>query len=51
VFAVEAKLDYLPIDEEHPTLPDEPYGLSKLFVAHCVTSIDLDLTSVITQHL
>ncbi|KAH8822826.1 NAD(P)-binding protein [Flagelloscypha sp. PMI_526] len=24
------KLDYFPIDENHPTLPDEPYGLSKV---------------------
>ncbi|EIW77756.1 NAD(P)-binding protein [Coniophora puteana RWD-64-598 SS2] len=30
VFSVEPKFDYFPIDEDHPCLPDEPYGLSKL---------------------
>ncbi|KAI9460401.1 hypothetical protein HD554DRAFT_2316814 [Boletus coccyginus] len=30
IFSVEPQFDYFPIDELHPTLPDEPYGLSKL---------------------
>ncbi|KAF8556189.1 NAD(P)-binding protein [Imleria badia] len=30
VYSVQPQFDYFPIDERHPTLPDEPYGLSKL---------------------
>ena len=30
VFSVQPKFKYFPIDENHPTEPDEPYGLSKL---------------------
>ncbi|KIJ66745.1 hypothetical protein HYDPIDRAFT_174118 [Hydnomerulius pinastri MD-312] len=30
VFSTEPHFEYFPIDEDHPTLPDEPYGLSKL---------------------
>ncbi|KAF9223539.1 NAD(P)-binding protein [Gyrodon lividus] len=30
IFSTEPHFDYFPIDEHHPTLPDEPYGLSKL---------------------
>lgn len=30
VYSVRPQFDYFPIDELHPTLPDEPYGLSKL---------------------
>ena len=29
-YSVQPQFDYFPIDELHPTLPDEPYGLSKL---------------------
>lgn len=32
VWSVKPKLYYLPLDEEHPREPDEPYGLSKLYV-------------------
>ncbi|KDQ56992.1 hypothetical protein JAAARDRAFT_131334 [Jaapia argillacea MUCL 33604] len=30
VFSKEPRVQYFPIDEEHPCLPDEPYGLSKM---------------------
>ncbi|KAH7928259.1 NAD(P)-binding protein [Leucogyrophana mollusca] len=30
VFSTEPRFEYFPIDENHPCLPDEPYGLSKL---------------------
>lgn len=30
IFSVEPKFEFFPIDENHPCLPDEPYGLSKL---------------------
>ncbi|KAK7051079.1 hypothetical protein VNI00_005191 [Paramarasmius palmivorus] len=30
VYSKEPKFHYFPIDEQHPCLPDEPYGLSKL---------------------
>lgn len=30
VYSEKPKFQYFPIDEQHPTLPDEPYGLSKL---------------------
>jgi len=30
IFSTEPQFDYFPIDEHHPSLPDEPYGLSKL---------------------
>ena len=30
VWSVKPKLYYLPLDEEHPREPDEPYGLSKV---------------------
>ncbi|KAH7912041.1 hypothetical protein BJ138DRAFT_1005293 [Hygrophoropsis aurantiaca] len=30
VFSTEPHFEYFPIDESHPCLPDEPYGLSKL---------------------
>jgi nucleoside-diphosphate-sugar epimerase len=30
------QFDYLPVDEAHPCRPDEPYGLSKLFVHTCL---------------
>ncbi|KAI0029283.1 hypothetical protein K488DRAFT_56731, partial [Vararia minispora EC-137] len=30
VFSVESRFSYFPIDEWHPTEPDEPYGLSKV---------------------
>jgi len=30
VYSVHPRLNYFPIDEEHPCEPDEPYGLSKL---------------------
>ncbi|KAI0067247.1 NAD(P)-binding protein [Artomyces pyxidatus] len=29
-YSLEAQFDYFPLDEKHPCLPDEPYGLSKL---------------------
>ncbi|OBZ72475.1 GDP-mannose 3,5-epimerase 1 [Grifola frondosa] len=29
VWALQPDLDYLPLDEDHPCRPDEPYGLSK----------------------
>jgi len=31
-FSVATSFDYFPIDEDHPCSPDEPYGLSKLYV-------------------
>lgn len=31
VWSVKPKLYYLPLDEDHPREPDEPYGLSKLY--------------------
>lgn len=37
VWSVAPKLHYLPLDEDHPREPDEPYGLSKL----CVVLRDL----------
>lgn len=33
VWSREPLLYYLPLDEEHPREPDEPYGLSKLYVS------------------
>ncbi|KIY67470.1 NAD(P)-binding protein [Cylindrobasidium torrendii FP15055 ss-10] len=30
VYSQRPRLEYFPIDENHPCLPDEPYGLSKL---------------------
>ncbi|KAF9234626.1 hypothetical protein BU15DRAFT_52382 [Melanogaster broomeanus] len=30
LFSTEPQFDYFPIDEHHPNLPDEPYGLSKI---------------------
>ena len=30
VWSQKPKLYYVPLDEEHPCEPDEPYGLSKL---------------------
>ncbi|EGN98978.1 hypothetical protein SERLA73DRAFT_122837 [Serpula lacrymans var. lacrymans S7.3] len=30
VFSKEPQFEYFPIDEDHPCLPDEPYGLSKV---------------------
>ncbi|KAF9466470.1 hypothetical protein BDZ94DRAFT_1250986 [Collybia nuda] len=30
VYSEQPNFEYFPIDEQHPTLPDEPYGLSKL---------------------
>ncbi|KAG6374308.1 hypothetical protein JVT61DRAFT_4331 [Boletus reticuloceps] len=30
VYSARPQFDYFPIDARHPTLPDEPYGLSKL---------------------
>lgn len=30
VYSEKPKFEYFPIDERHPTLPDEPYGLSKV---------------------
>lgn len=27
------EFDYFPLDEDHPCRPDEPYGLSKVYVA------------------
>ncbi|KAF8072058.1 hypothetical protein FPV67DRAFT_916627 [Lyophyllum atratum] len=30
VFSQNCKFEYFPIDESHPCLPDEPYGLSKV---------------------
>ncbi|KAG9315079.1 hypothetical protein JVU11DRAFT_4191 [Chiua virens] len=30
IYSVKPQFEYFPIDELHPTLPDEPYGLSKL---------------------
>jgi len=29
VYSLGPKLEYFPLDEDHPCLPDEPYGLSK----------------------
>jgi nucleoside-diphosphate-sugar epimerase len=29
-FCKEHRIEYFPLDEDHPCLPDEPYGLSKL---------------------
>jgi len=33
VYSQGPHFEYFPIDEDHPCLPDEPYGLSKLYVA------------------
>ncbi|KAL0954837.1 hypothetical protein HGRIS_003781 [Hohenbuehelia grisea] len=30
VYSQQARFEYFPIDESHPCLPDEPYGLSKV---------------------
>jgi len=30
VFSQSPNIHYFPIDENHPCLPDEPYGLSKV---------------------
>ncbi|KZP31792.1 NAD(P)-binding protein [Athelia psychrophila] len=30
VYSLKPKFDYFPLDEDHPCLPDEPYGLSKV---------------------
>ncbi|VDB92297.1 unnamed protein product [Peniophora sp. CBMAI 1063] len=32
LFSTRSHFEYFPIDEDHPTEPDEPYGLSKLQV-------------------
>jgi len=32
VYSQGPKFDFFPIDETHPTLPDEPYGLSKVIM-------------------
>ncbi|THH12777.1 hypothetical protein EW146_g7374 [Bondarzewia mesenterica] len=37
VYSQKPHFEYFPIDEDHPCLPDEPYGLSKL----CATFIHL----------
>jgi len=31
VWSKQTTLHYLPLDEDHPREPDEPYGLSKLY--------------------
>ncbi|KAI0784282.1 NAD(P)-binding protein [Abortiporus biennis] len=38
-YSLGPELDYLPLDEEHPCRPDEPYGLSKLICELQATSI------------
>jgi len=32
IYSQQPKFDFFPIDETHPTLPDEPYGLSKVIM-------------------
>ncbi|KAJ6513422.1 hypothetical protein C8R45DRAFT_963622 [Mycena sanguinolenta] len=32
VYSQQPKFEFFPIDETHPTLPDEPYGLSKVIL-------------------
>lgn len=32
VWSLNPKVEYLPLDEDHPCEPDEPYGLSKVYV-------------------
>ncbi|KAF7375041.1 NAD-binding protein [Mycena sanguinolenta] len=32
VYSQQPKFEFFPIDETHPTLPDEPYGLSKVIM-------------------
>ncbi|MDR2137228.1 MAG: UDP-glucose 4-epimerase GalE [Synergistaceae bacterium] len=38
--AVYGEPEYVPIDEEHPQKPTNPYGLSKLFVEHILDWLD-----------
>ncbi|KAI0687687.1 NAD(P)-binding protein [Cytidiella melzeri] len=43
VWSVMPKLHYLPLDEEHPREPDEPYGLSKLIC-------EIQADSIVARH-
>ena len=31
IWSVRPRIYYVPIDEEHPCEPDDPYGLSKVY--------------------
>ena len=43
VYSQGPHFEYFPIDENHPCLPDEPYGLSKMYVSSTIFLFVFDI--------